>query len=186
MQLVRDDTDVTSVGRVALGPHDLLVVGELDVDLLVRDGRRFRHVVLNQSGHLTWQHSPEQVSGHYHSNRGPRAVVTVSRHVHDLVRFAFPETEVIRVRPSIDTGLFRPGPSAQRRVTLMPRRGGADLETVLRILGPTGALEGWQVCPLVGLTHAQTADELRRSQVFLTASTQEGFGYARCRGDGGR
>lgn len=62
------DTEVRSHRDCALGPEDLLVVSEVSVRLMERNRLSPRHVVLNQSGHLSWTGDPARVSRHY---RGP-------------------------------------------------------------------------------------------------------------------
>ena len=56
-----NETAVTNSEQTGVGPDDTLVVGELDIDLVVEATRPVRHVVLNQSRHLTWQQRPELV-----------------------------------------------------------------------------------------------------------------------------
>jgi glycosyltransferase involved in cell wall biosynthesis len=58
----------------------------------------------------------------------------------------------------------------------MPRRGGSDAELILNMLKSRGALDGWRVDRLEGLRHAEVADRLSSSRIYLALSPQEGFG----------
>jgi hypothetical protein len=170
-------TRVVSAKDVAIGPTDLLVVGELDVDLLVRLNVPVQHVVLNQSGHLTWDADPGRVAEYYRSAGGPRAILTVSDFAADLLRFAFPRSDVRRVRIGLDIETFAPQvEDPARRLTYMPRRGAADLQLVMHLLANTTVLDGWEVRSLHGLSHDAVRSELQQSRVFLSLSPQEGFG----------
>ncbi|WP_347347503.1 glycosyltransferase [Nigerium sp.] len=173
-----NDTDVTDVTAASVGPRDLLVIGELQTDLLPRRGINVRHVVLNQSGHLTWDTHPDAVDAHYASPQAPLATIVVSEQSRRLVSLAFPDQDVRRVHLFVDTDLFHPldGLPA-RRLVYMPRRGLREAQMALRLLKNTGALDGWEVRPLDGLTQTQVAAELRNSRLFLSTTFQEGFGY---------
>jgi hypothetical protein len=169
-------THVTNVNESAVGPDDLLVVGELDVDVIAARDLRVPHVVLNQSGYLTWNGGPA-IWHHYNSPFGPRAIITVSEHCAALLRYAFPMIDVRRVRPSVDAGRFVPSPERPpARVSYMPRRGDADARILLELLRARQVLDNWEIRRLEGLTHETVAAEFRRSSIFISLSAREGFG----------
>lgn len=58
----------------------------------------------------------------------------------------------------------------------MPRRGRDDARQVLQLLRGRGVLEGWEVVPFDGLSHAEVAEQLRTTRIFLAFTHQEGFG----------
>ncbi len=172
-----NDTPVTDVAATSVGPEDLLVVPELDVDVLVRRRAYPRHVVLNQSGYLAWEHDPEAVTAHYHSDQRPLAIVATSEHTAEVARYAFPHLDVRHVCLSVDPDQFTPAEEeAPPRIAYMPRRGAADAAMVLRMLHARDRLRGWEVRALSGLTENQVAAELRSARVFLAMSPREGFG----------
>jgi hypothetical protein len=177
------DTPVSSLADREIGPEDLLVVGELDVELVARHvgpGQPLRHVVLDQSGYLGWQHGPEEVARHYVSPYAPLAVLATSRHVAEVAAFAHPGLDVRHVRLGIDLDRFRPleatGSPAVRRIAYMPRRGGEDVDLLRHLLAERAVLDGWEVCPLDGLPADEVARILQRTDVFLSVSHREGFG----------
>jgi hypothetical protein len=174
-----NSTAVTDIRATAVGPHDTVVVPEVDVDVVAALPRRVRHIVLNQSGHLTWRRAGAVVAGHYRAGAGVGLLgtVVVSQHSARLLAFAYPDLTVVRVRNGIDPALFHPGTEPRPRLlTHFPRRGPQDGDLVLRLLEVSGALRGWQVQPLHGLSQSVFAAALRRSRITLNLSYQEGFG----------
>jgi glycosyltransferase involved in cell wall biosynthesis len=170
-------TQVTDIGSVRIGPQDLLVVPELDVDLLSRVGSLCRYVIFNQNSHLTWSRAASDVPAYYKPGPNLAAVVAVSEHNRNMLRQAFPETPIRRVRLGVDPRLFHPGQGERaNRITYMPRRGLSDAKQVLSMLECRGLLGDWEVVPLSGLDHAGVATQLRQSKIFLAFTYQEGFG----------
>jgi hypothetical protein len=172
-----NDTRVTTLDAARIGRQDLVVASELDVDLLSRLPSGVRHVIFNQSGHLTWDRGLELVNDHYLTNPDLAAVATVSDHSRELVQYAFPHLAVRRIHLSLNRDLFYP-PQAKRqnRIAYMPRPFRGNAELVLKILTTRGVLDGWEIVPLKGLSHGDVAQQLRTTKIFLALSDQEGFG----------
>jgi len=171
-----NDTAVTSSEETEVGPDDTLVVGELDIDLVVGAARPVRHVVLNQSGHLTWQHRPEVVVSHYAAPRGLLGVVVVSDHSAAYVAHAYPEIPVVRVWNGVDPAVFHLGGGSDRALGYHPRRGAGDADQVLHMLRARGKLGGWEVRRFEGMPQRDFARALRTTRVVLSTTYQEGFG----------
>ena len=172
-----NDTRTADLASTRLGPGDVVVFPETDIDLINRLPPGIGYVIFNQNSHLTWQRS-NAVADAYRKNRaGFLGVVTVSAHNQTMLRQAFGDIEIARVHLGIDAQRFWSPPGDRpRRITYMPRRGRADAELTLSILKQRGLLEGWEVVPLTGLRHDQVAQQLRRSTIFLSFTYQEGFG----------
>jgi glycosyltransferase involved in cell wall biosynthesis len=175
-----NDTAVTDARATALRPRDVLVVTELDIDVVAGLPRPVSHLVLNQSGHLTWSQHADVVSRHYRERpdrTGLLGMLVVSEHSRALMSYALPGLPIHRVRPSVDPALFHPGSGARpRRLTYLPRRGRADLDLVLTLLRSRDALGGWEVTPVGGTGQAAFAEAMRSSRIVLSTSYQEGFG----------
>jgi glycosyltransferase involved in cell wall biosynthesis len=162
---------------VSLGASDLLVVPEIYAALLPSLPRGVRHVIFNQGPFLTFEREPEAVARHYASSPDLLAVLTVSRHAAELLAYAFPGHDVRLVRNEIDPAIFHPAAQPPARtIAYMPRRGAGDAALALQLLEARGALTGWRVQALEGLSQAGVADALRRSSIFLSFAYQEGFG----------
>lgn len=172
-----NDTAIVCASQRTIGPKDLLVLPELDVGLMAGSAFCTPHVVLNQSGWLTWQRDADAVDSHYRSPIGPRAIVTVSEYAARLLRAAFPHQDTRVVRPGVDTGLFMPGDKrATRIISYMPRRGQAEATILWKVLGDTLTELGWRVDAIDGVPQQAVAQRLRRSQVFVSLGMREGFG----------
>jgi len=173
----RNQTPVVDVGRCTLGKNDLLVLSEVDGDLFARLPSGARHVIFNQNAHLTWTRGEEAMTSHLVGNPDLAGIVTVSAHNAAMLGFAFPWLEVRRLHLSLDRELFYDDNSVRARtITYMPRRGSDDARQVLEMCRNRGALDGWAVVPLDGLSHEEVAAQLRLSRIFLAFTYQEGFG----------
>ncbi|WBB69604.1 glycosyltransferase [Micromonospora sp. WMMD812] len=169
-------TRVTDVASSPLGPDDLLVLPETEARLFPRLPPGLRHLIFNQSGHLTWDVDAERVSRHHRESPDLVGVLVASEHTRDLLEHAFGQP-VHRVRPSVDPLLFAPPERANgRTISYLPRRGRSDVENALHILRARGVLADWVVDPVDGVPQHEVARRLRASTIFLTCSYQEGFG----------
>lgn len=170
-------TRVAGSDAVAVGPDDLVVVSELAADSLQRLAPGSRFVVFNQNPHLTWQRASEDAVQSYMSSPDLMAIVTVSSHSAEMLQYAAPSANVVRVHNSIDPRLFfpedaRPG----RTMCYMPRGSSDEARQVLGILRGRGVLQDWDVKPLHGLPEQEVAKRLRGTTIFLSLAYHEGFG----------
>lgn len=172
-----NETRVFGSNQVSVGPEDLVVVGELAVSLLRETVPGFRFAVFNQNPHLTWQRASIADVQHYATSPDLTAILAVSEHSRQMLRYAAPEADVIRLHNSIDPRHFFLGPPpARRTIGYMPRRNADDAKLVLGMLHARGALEGWDLLALDGLTEPQVGERLRQTTVFLSLAHHEGFG----------
>ncbi|PWW21378.1 glycosyl transferase family 1 [Geodermatophilus normandii] len=175
-----NDTVVTDVRATAVSPSDTLVIPEIYVSPLLKALDGVRHVVFNQGAHMTWSQDGDAVGHHLADSPDLFGLVCVSRYDEELLKYAFPDVAVQRVRHSIEPAVFRLPDGASdprpRRMSYMPRRAGDDASAVLRLLRSRGVLDGWEVLPLHGLTTTEVAEALRRTMVFMAFTGREGFG----------
>lgn len=170
-------TRVAGSPETAVGPDDLVVMGELAEPLLRHREPGTRFVVFNQNPHLTWQRVSEELVRQYSTSPDLAAIVVVSQHSLDMVRHAAPEAHVVRVHNSIDPRLFSPAPEPPgRTIAYMPRGGRDEANQVLSMLRARGLLSGWEVVPLRGMTEREVAATLRRTTIFVSFAYHEGFG----------
>lgn len=137
-----------------------------------------RKVVFNQNAYYTFHgHHPlaETFSTPYLHPEVAAAIV-VSEDSAAYLRHAFPGLAVYRTRTALDRSLYHPEVRKQPRVAFMPRRRPEDAQQVLSILRCRGALDGWAVAPIEGVSQAEAARGLRESTVFLSFGHPEGFG----------
>jgi hypothetical protein len=172
-----NDTRVCASGQVRIGPEDLLVVSELAASLALALPRGHRFVVFNQGPFLTWRSVAEGEVRRYVRSPDLAAVLTVSDHAAAMLRYAAPGTRVVRLHSSIDPDLFFNTASPRpRTISYMPRRGCDEVNQVLGMLGGRGALDGWEVVPIEGVSERAVGVRMRTATVFLSLAHQEGFG----------
>jgi hypothetical protein len=172
-----NQTRIAGSRDTVIGPEDLVVVSEVAISLLRGLDPEHRFVVFNQSGHLTWEREPQDEVDRYTNNPALAAILVVSSHSLEMMRYAAPSANVVRLHNSIDPGRFFPGASRPRQViSYMPRRAFEEARQVLGILHGHGVLRGWEVRPLKDLTEDQVAEGLRSTTIFLSLAYQEGFG----------
>ena len=103
-----NETRVAGSQDTAVGPDDIVVMGELAVPLLRDREPGTRFVVFNQNPHLTWQRVPEDLVRQYTTSPDLAAIVVVSQHSLEMVRHTAAEANVVRVHNSIDPHLSSP------------------------------------------------------------------------------
>lgn len=173
------DTRVTAARSVALSRQDILVVPEWYGPGFSTLPVGPRIVVFNQNAYKTFAglHESAPDGAPCRGIPGLEAVLVVSHDNAEYISFAFPELTVAQVRNCIDPDVFhRPKRPAGRRMGLMPRKRPDDVRQVLRLLAARGSLDGWEVVFIEGHTESETAELLRSCAIFLSFSTQEGFG----------
>ena len=138
-----------------------------------------RIVVFNQNAYKTFVELDDTAApgAPYRGIPGLEAILVVSRDNADYLRFAFPELKITQVRNAIDRAMFHPPErSAGRRLALMPRKRSNDARQVLRLLTARGSVKDWEVIPIEDRSEEETANLLRSCAIFLSFSSQEGFG----------
>lgn len=174
---------VVSVDEIQMGPKDVLVVPEIGLDLLIRSGSRARHIVLNQSGHLTFMTGASAVVGHMLNSDTLLGSVVVSEHSRSYLRTAFPERPVEVVRNMIDPAVYCPTPGRFRHTLGYSNlRGADDIRQILHILQARGSLSGWEPFEHVAADQTGYARQLQQTRVLLWTPYQEGFGLPAAEG----
>ncbi|HEX3976163.1 MAG TPA: glycosyltransferase [Solirubrobacteraceae bacterium] len=170
-------TTVANSRDTVIGPQDLVVVGELSAGLLDTLPPSQRFAVFNQNPHLTWRQASEELVGRYATSPALAAIMTVSDHSAEMLRYLAPTAQILRFHNSIDPRIFHPGHEERgRTIAYMPRRGLDEARQVFGLLRARGTLDGWRVLELEGVTEREVADRLRSTAVFLSFAFQEGFG----------
>lgn len=172
-------TRVVSAAEVTLGPRDILVVPEIYGQAIRDLPRNIRQVIFNQNAYNTLKSltNGSETSTPYTDNPDLALVLVVSQDNAVVIKQIFPGTRVQRLHLGIDPLLYHPPQSPkQRRIAYMPRKRSDDAASVLALLKLRGALDGWDVVAIEGRSEVETADLLRTAKLFLSFSSQEGFG----------
>jgi glycosyltransferase involved in cell wall biosynthesis len=92
-----------------------------------------------------------------------------------FVKYGWPRHQPVILRPGVDPAVFHPG-AARRQIAFSSRRRHRAARQVLGLLRARGALDGWALADIVGITQDQVAERLRESALFLSFSEREGLG----------
>lgn len=159
---------------IELGPGDVLAFPEVFATRLHQIAPGIPKVIINQNAHYAW-HGVVPTERHPYVTADDLVGVTaISNHNKQLLETTFPGLAVHRLSYSLSSP-FVAGPSTrERRVCYMPRKRPQEAIQVLGALTSRGALEGWEVVALSGMTESQVAAELRRAALFLSFSELEG------------
>lgn len=175
----KHETRIAAARSVALSQQDVLVVPEWYGPGFASLPIGPRIVVFNQNAYKTFTGLDDSAPAGAPYREVPRleAILAVSSDNADYLRYAFPEFKVAQVRNAVDSAVFNArGKPVSRRIAFMPRKRGDDARQVLRLLGARGSLNGWEVVPIENRSESETADLLHSCAIFLSFSSQEGFG----------
>ena len=174
------DTRIAAAADVVVTPRDVIAVPEVYGTTILDLPRGVNQVILNQNAFNTFDllaSGGDAQAAPYVGNPDLAAVVVVSGHNAEALRYAFPGAPIHRWRHAIDPAVHHaPATAAGRRIAFMPRRRAHEAAQVLGLLERRGALDGWEVVPIQGRTEAEAADIMRSSAIFLSFGELEGFG----------
>lgn len=160
-----------------LSSNDVLVMPEYLGASLAAANLKLPTVIFNQNVHGTFRgYGFAQPLPSAYLQANVLGAVVVSEHNRRYLSYAFEQLRVERVVNGVDASLFFPGDEKEERLAFMPRKMPGHIEQVLNILEHRGALEGWQLSPIDGMSEAEVAQELRRSLIYLSTCKEEGFG----------
>lgn len=176
----QNSTVVTPAADVVVSAADIIVVPEIYGSSIRDLPKGVRQVIFNQNAYLTL----DSIAANFASGTSPyignpdlAAVVTVSDNNAQLLRYAFPDLPVHRIRWSIDPEIYAPAPYwPGRRIAFMPRRRSRDSAQVLALLRLRGVLNGWEVVEIENRSESEAAELMRSCRIFLSFSEREGFG----------
>ncbi|MGO8745653.1 MAG: glycosyltransferase [Thermoguttaceae bacterium] len=173
-----NQTPVCQLSQVTFAPDDLVVLPETLGPRAADIAPTARKLIFNQNSYYTfadYSSDPKELTTPYTRNDA-LGVMVVSEDSENYLRHAFPEIRVYRYRYGIDPGLFSPRFPKQKKLCYMPRKNVGDALQVINLLKFRGALEGWTVQPIDGMSPPQVAEVMRQSAFFLSFGHPEGFG----------
>ena len=155
---------------------DLLIVPEILAWQFVTVAPNVPKIILNQNAYQTFAWATEKYNVNPYTRPEVLGVIVVSEDSRAYLNACFPALPVMRVRYSVDGRLFQPNTRKIKQIAYMPRKKETDARQVLAILRFRDALKGFAPVEIKGKTEAQSAAILRESTIFLSFSTQEGWG----------
>jgi hypothetical protein len=134
-------------------------------------------VVLNQNHFRTFINVgyEDRTNAAYPGWPNAKAVLVTSQAIEHFVNAAVKERlPVYRTRLAIDSTQFAPR-RKRRLITLMRRKRLAEGEAVVQLFKRAGPA-GWEITPIGELDQAAVAEILGEAAIFLSFSSEEGFG----------
>lgn len=176
-----NNTRIETYGRaikaIMRDPHSYLVFPEIYGPEIAEYAPGVKKVIFNQSGFYTfagYSLDPRDLQSPY-LDRDVVATLVVSEHTREYLEYAFPKLRIIRLRNGIDQALFAPPAHKQPQIAFMTGKNDEDITQVINLLKFRGALTHYTLAPIANRTESQVAAILRKSLIFLSFGTQEGF-----------
>jgi hypothetical protein len=162
---------------ITVRPGDLLAFPEVYGDSLLTIAPGFPRVSVNQNTFLTFSNVRNVAHHPYLHCSSLLGIMTMSQHDYTYLAHTFHALSVHRAYYRIDADLFRfaEGPR-QRKIAYMPRKRRLLAQQIIGSLHARGALNGWELQEIRGMSHAEVAEAMGTSQLFLSFSQREGFG----------
>jgi hypothetical protein len=167
-----------SMFRRSIGSGDIIVLPEYVGRRLRPCGFGAKLVVFNQNAHYTFNGFSYSDDFQDFLYRGQLlAALAVSKHTLEYLHFAFPDLRVLLTPNGVDGSIFAPtGGAKKKQIAFMPRKLPNTIVQVIQLLRGRGSLKGWDLCPIDGMDEADVARLLGESAIFLSTSSDEGFG----------
>jgi glycosyltransferase involved in cell wall biosynthesis len=159
------------------GPDDLLVLPEVWGNA-IKDHPGVRKLIFNQNAYYTFMNGYEVIPALAPLQPADADVIgllAVSDDNAELLAETFPRLPVTRLRYEIDAGLFAFSAGKRPQLAFMPRKHPDEARQVLNTLALRGALAGFGVVAIDGVSEREAARILRESLVFLSFGYPEGF-----------
>ncbi|HSZ59412.1 MAG TPA: glycosyltransferase [Tepidisphaeraceae bacterium] len=156
---------------------DVMVVPEIHAWDLAAQSPGIPKVIFNQNAYQTFMYPTPQPDPRLapYQRDDVFATIVVSQDNLEYLRYAFPGHPLFRIRYAIDPLLFHFETEKKRQIAVMPRKSQSDMDQVLNILECRGALKGFEVVRIENKSESETAAILRRSQIFLSFASEEGW-----------
>jgi glycosyltransferase involved in cell wall biosynthesis len=172
----RERLHVTRPAELPLDADDVLVLPEGFGPRLAEIAPGVSKVIFNQNAYRTFHGWPLDLARVQSPYLAPevRAVVAISEDNRRYLQLAFPDLNIVRLHYSYDPAVFPFVRNGRRQLAYMPRKNSHDAAQVLLMLRLRGALDGWSVAPIDGVTEAEVSEVLQESSVFLSFGHPEG------------
>ncbi|MEO8851325.1 MAG: glycosyltransferase [Allobranchiibius sp.] len=171
------DADVVHGRTRTLQAGDVLVVTEVGGPKWSFLANDVPVVVLNQGHDYTFHNTTfeQDVAGDYPGWPTAVAAIATSRLIEDFLNYASPGAFPVYRIPVVISPQFAPR-RKQKVLALMPRRRSVDLTAVVQLLRRSGAMDGWRLQMIDGMTQQQVAEAMGEAAIFLSGAEYEGFG----------
>lgn len=164
--------------NVIFGENDIIVFPEIYGPYFGNVAKGVKKVIYNQGCYQTFFGYDLDItkSATPYLSSDLLATIVNSEDAFNYLHHSFPKMPLFRVHYGIDKQRFFYSEKKKKQLAFMPRRLSVDLIQVINILKFRGALEGWELKPIDGMSEDKVAELMRESAVFLSFSINEGFG----------
>ena len=169
------DTPVTHEPVAIRKSADVAVFPEVWGPKINEWGKEIRKVIFNQNAYYTYHgnqlHGPIETP---YTRPEVIATIVMSEDSREYLKRVFPQMVVHRIWWSVDRELHLPRPK-KKQICVKPQKNVEDVKQVLNNLHFRGALAGWRVVLLDGLSDEKAAEAMDESVIYLSFDSPEGF-----------
>lgn len=138
----------------------------------------FKKVIFSQNCYYTFDgFSPATMLNDLpYNHQNTIGTITVSDDSQSYLRYAFPHSNIKRIRLGIDKKIFSYSNQKEKKIAYMPRKLPEDINQIISIFQLRNPDLNWEFIPIENKSENEVADVLRRSSIFLSFNHREGFG----------
>ena len=137
----------------------------------------YHKVILNQNCYYTFEGATPSTDHLQSPYLDPSLLgcITVSEDSFHYLNYTFPNLELFRVRNRVDSERYAYRATKKNQIAYMPRKNAADSTQVFQMLRHRGALEGYEVVAIDGVSAERAAEIISESMFFFSFGSPEGF-----------
>lgn len=183
-----DATGAVTAELPSLSKQDILVIPETFAYQILPHASKLQcySVIFNQNAYLTFIQL--SLSSHPFTAENRQAdsspyfskylldTLVVSEENVEYVRYVFPGIKVSRIYLGIDFNLFTFQPEKKKQIAFMPRKCPEESLQVVQLIKSRDLLKEWTFAPIINKNEEEVAQILKESALFMSFSSQEGFG----------
>jgi len=166
-----------SAGHFIPTKHDIFVLPEVIDPEIHTVLAGYHKVILNQNCYYTFENLSPSSDHQSSPYLDPTLLgcITVSEDSLHYLSYAFPKLNLFRVRNRIDSTSLAYRAEKKNQIAYMPRKNAPDSTQVFQMLRHRGALEGYEVIAIDGVSAERAAELIAESKFFFSFGSPEGF-----------
>ncbi len=180
------ETKIAYLSQVSMDTSDFLVLPEALGPKAADNARGVKKVIYNQNCFLSFNgfSFDNKVFDTPYLDDEVVAVMTVSEHSREYLRYVFPDIKIYRIHYGIEPSTFPYIPFKEKKklISFMPRKLIGDILQVVNILKFRGKLENYELAVIDKMNQGEVSKILGESMIYLSSSSYEGFGLPPCGG----
>lgn len=168
----------TMYKEVKIETTDCLAIPEFLGSSIVNIEKGIKKIIFNQNAHCSFLRdslSKDALNSPY-LHEDVVGAIAISEHTFNYLKWVFPKLDLTRTHNGIDSTVFRYCADKKKQIAFMPRKLPNQVGQVINILKFKNLLEDFELIAIENKTEKETAEILRESLIFLSFSTEEGFG----------